>query len=215
MTRIVTALAGALALFPLSPRPAAADNPETPLRVYFTRLHCLDESDDWGNSDEPYVVVFAADLRGSQPKAIVRRSQIFEDVDTGDTRTGNLQFWALDGSGDPITSQEDYLFLVALLESDDAWNTVTVQQQIQATLIPRLINYRAIGLSRSAIASQLRADMDFVLRASKGSDEQYGQTREVLFFTSDLRRAREGNAVDRTYTFTGSDCRYTLTFRLQ
>jgi hypothetical protein len=197
------------------PSPAAAANVDTPLRVYFTKLQCIDESDDWGNSDEPYVVLFAADMRGATPRAIVRRSAIFGDVDTGETRESSLQFWALDGSGDPIAGAEDFIFLVALLESDSSGNASNVQRRMESTLIPKLQSYKAAGLSRTAIANNLRADMDLVIQATKGSDEQYGDVRELYYYGSDLRRAQDGNAVDKTYIFQGGDYKYYLTFRLQ
>src|SRR5688500_3659249 len=68
-------------------QPAANAN-TTPLRAYFTKLQCLDETDDgfFSNSDEPYVVIFVADLRGSNSVSKVFFSQIFGDVDKDETR---------------------------------------------------------------------------------------------------------------------------------
>src|ERR1043166_6152657 len=76
-------------------------NANTPLRVYLAKLTCLEEPNDntWPNPghDEPYVVVFAADLRGGTAQGRVFLSPTYQDVDTLETRDVGLQFWSLDG----------------------------------------------------------------------------------------------------------------------
>ena len=68
--------------------PPTANTNTKPLRVSFAGLHCLQESNDdswpFPDHDEPYLVVFAADLRGGTANGIVLLSQTFSDMDKGD-----------------------------------------------------------------------------------------------------------------------------------
>jgi hypothetical protein len=196
----------------------------TPLRVYFTRLYCHDVSDDntWPRSDrdEPYVVVFAADLRGGNALGRVFVSQEFSDVDTGSTRTDLMPIWGLDGNGAPINSYQDTIFLVALMECDETSNRGAIKRKLSSVLLPKLASYKAAGMPYSSIVGNLRIDMSLALDQARATyqdeDDRVGGLTEVFFSApGQLERARAGQAVELTREFRGSDSRYTLTFRLQ
>jgi hypothetical protein len=196
----------------------------TPLRLYFTRLYCHDVSNDntfpKPDRDEPYVVVFAADLRGSTAAGRVFNSQVFGDVAANQLRETNLQVWSLNGNGAPINSSQDVIFLAALMESDNSNNWVAVRDKLSSILIPKLQSYKAAGMSYGQMVGNLRIDMDLALDKARAThqdeDDRVGGLTEVFFSApGQLERARSGIAVYETRDFQGSDSRYTLTFRLQ
>lgn len=205
---------------PISGTPAPTTG--TPLRVYFTGLTCGKVSNDntWPrpDRDEPYVVIFSADLRGSG-NAKVFVSQEFSDVDTGSSRDDWLQFWSVSGYGSPINSSNDYIFLVALMECDNSKNRLAVRDKVSNVLHPKLASYKQAGMSRSAMVSNLKADMDLAIETSRGTysdaDDRVGGIQEVLFSAQDLEIARSGHARTNWLNFVGSGSRYTLKFQLQ
>jgi hypothetical protein len=214
---------GAVTLLMLGTLPGAAvaQSAAKPLQVYLWQLHCVQESDDGllSFSDEPYVMVFAADLRGGTAQARVRNYWYFHGMSTGDTDDAEFRFWSLDGTtGSPIGSDDDYIFLVALMESDDGWgsNLTRVETRMTNFMIPRLRSYKQSGLSRASMASLLRADMDLAIEAARDNDDRIGGIYEVLWGPNGLRAAQAGYPVDLIPRFQGSDSSiYTLTFRLQ
>jgi hypothetical protein len=199
-------------------------NVNTPLRVYLARLTCLQQSNDntWPNPDhdEPYVVIFAADLRGETAQSNVFLSPTYRDVDSLESRDVWLQFWSLNGTGSPISSANDFIFLVALMEEDDYRNPLVVLKSVSSSLTPAVENYRRAGMSRASMVSALRADMDRAIEVSRrrqygDRDDRVGGIYEVFWGPNELQAARAGYAVDLLPTFVGSDSRYQLTFRLQ
>jgi hypothetical protein len=193
-----------------------------PVEVIFTKLYCADESNDntgpWDH-DEPYVVIFAADLRGRSAVGQVF-SEFFKDVDTGESRSAYVQIWPLSGWGQPIVSSNDYIFLVALLEWDcDGFpraclNGSGVPGKLQSVLIPKLTAYKQAGMSRATIANNLRVDMDLAIEAARNDHDRIGRVQEIGFSVGELQVAQAGRAVEKRYHFVGSDSRYALTFQL-
>jgi hypothetical protein len=214
---------GAVTLLMLGTLPGAAVAQSTakPLEVYLWKVHCVQESDDGllSFADEPYVVIFAADLRGGTAQASVRLFWYFDGMSTGDTLDGRLRFWSPDGTtASPIGSDDDYIFLVALMESDDGYgaNMTRVKTTMTNSMIPRLKSYKQSGLSRASMASLLRADMDLAIEAARDNDDRIGGIYEVLWGPNGLKAAQAGYPVELIPRFQGSDSSiYTLTFWLQ
>jgi hypothetical protein len=208
------------------PGTAMAQSDTKPLRAFFTRLECLDESNDntWPNPDhdEPYALILVADLRGSNASARVFASQTFSDVDTGETRDDRLQFWDLNGNGAPISSDNDYIMLAALMESDNSARTKTaIVERLTTTFLPKLATYKAKGMSRSAIADALKRDFSYGINISRGFENDDGDDFvgftifEMVWGPNGLSAAQRGYAVELLPEFLGSDSRYKLTFRLE
>jgi hypothetical protein len=203
--------------------PAGAQATNTPLRAFFTKLTCNQQSDDniWPNPDhdEPYLVFFAADLRDGTASGRVFL-KAFVDVDTNGVRDDSLQLWPLyGGSGSPIGSEDDYIFLVALLESDDVYNLLHMDTKVASVLLPKLTAYHKAGMSRGAMVSSLRTDMDLaieVARKAKGdADDRVGPVFEILWGTEWLPAARSGQTVFRSAVLVGNGSTYSLEFQLR
>src|SRR5437773_1439494 len=107
----------------------AAPGPETPIKISFLLLECV-ETQGEGSPDEPYVVFFVADLgAGFIAKTMVRGSGVFRDVDDGETHKrldrhkhppaeNPLVLWGIDGKPAPIKNPDEVVILVALMEND-------------------------------------------------------------------------------------------------
>jgi hypothetical protein len=221
-----------------SPTQPAANANTTPLRAFFTKLTCTQESDDntwpFPDHDEPYLVIFAADLRGGTAKGAVFGSQIFYDTDTNETKTTSLQFWSLDGSsGSPIGSDDDYIILAQLMESDQRPGDDYYQELLGQvkSLIPKLQAYKQAGMSRATMESLLRTDMDLVIETvlqdeaaqsdiANGSpfndpDDRIGGVFGILWGTEWLPVARSGQTVTRSARLVGNGSSYNLEFQLR
>jgi hypothetical protein len=210
-------------------------DPNRPLRVYLTTLKCLKQSNDntWPrpDHDEPYVLIFAADLRGTTARGAVFVTREFSDVDAGDSRSPMLRFWWLDGEADsplgqPIRSINDYIFLAAVNESDFSGMSHHIRDELSSVLIPKLTAYKQAGMSRSTMVNNLRVDMDLAIRAAiddyvsptgdeGDEDDRVGGVQEIFFGANALQAAQAGSTVRRHCDFEGSGSRYTLTFQLQ
>src|SRR5262249_22262406 len=133
-----------------------------------------------------------------------------------------LQVWPFDGTGAPILHQDNVIFLVALMESDDgSARADKVRDRVQADLLPKLLGYKSSNLDRKTIVGKLSQDMLAVINSSRrGDDGIGGDTQELRLTASDLQTARQGYPeVEKTlicYDGIGTDPpRYDLTFVLQ
>jgi hypothetical protein len=213
-------------------RPAAAQstdpNPYTPLRMDFFRLDCRTEQGDgvFDLHSEPYLVMFTVDLNPPQllPTGNAVRSQIFEDVDSGETHYADpvTQVWYFDGTGAPraapIVDPDRVIFLAALMESDEgASHADAVRNRMQYLLRPKLIAYKTAGLSREFIVNNLIRDMDAAITSIRGGDDRIGGVQELRLTLTDVLRARTGGQpqVMKTLVHKGGGAEYWTTFVLQ
>jgi hypothetical protein len=196
-------------------------DPSTPLRAFFTKLTCTQQSNDdtwpFPDHDEPYLVIFSIDLRGRAADGRIVMITGFGEVDTGDTIDDRVQFWSVngDGTGSPIASDDDYICLAALMESDDYKASNAVDHKVYETLSLKLRAYKQAGMSRATMASFLRTDMDAAIAAAQGDDDRVGPVFEILWGTEWLPVARSGQTVTRSARLVGSDTSYNLEFQLR
>jgi hypothetical protein len=198
--------------------PAVAQATNTPLRAFFTKLTCLDESNDdtwpFPDHDEIYLVIFAVDLRGRAAEERIFLEGCGE-MDTGETSEHQLQIWSLngDGTGSPIASDDDYIILAQLMEFDD--RGADVSGKVYHTLSLKLRAYKQAGMSRATMASFLRTDMDTAIEASRGGDDRVGPVFEIVWGTEWLPVARSGQTVTRSALLVSADSKYGLEFQLR
>lgn len=221
---LVSGLLGAMA----QPAKAQTTDPNRELRMDLTKLYCYREDGDgiFDLHDEPYLVMFAADLSGPVPRAFTIRSQIWGDVDGGETKyaTQSMQVWDFDGTGSPILNPDKLIFLGAMMECDGpepGYNgeyADRVVYRVQSDLLPKLLAYKASGLSRDTMVKNLAKDMDIAVNAARSKDDRIGPVEELRLTMDDVLRARTGPWVPVTKTIrygTGSTGLYYMTFTLQ
>jgi hypothetical protein len=230
LARVMSALAMASALLGAMAQPSAAQttNPNTELRMDLSKLYCYREDGDglFDLHDEPYLVMFAADLSGPVPRALTLRSQIWQNVDGGETHhaTQSMQVWDFDRTGSPILDPNKLIFLGAMMECDGPQPGYfgeyadAVVYRVQSDLLPKLFAYHASGLSRDTMVKNLSKDMDIAINAARSKDDRIGGAVELRLTMDDVLRARTGPWVPVTKTIrygTGSTGLYYLTFVLQ
>jgi len=189
----------------------------TPLEVIITEASCEDSSE---GSDEPYLVIFGADFRAGGSAGRVWTTTSASEVDDNETRQLNLQIWSLDGENPaPIASEDDYIFLVALMEEDDPDNRRAINSRVFNATVPELGSYKASGMTRDAMVKVLKEDMEDAIEKARhrddNEDDQIGDLFEIRFRPNQLEAARAGNPVEVTNTFSGTNSRYSLKVKLQ
>jgi hypothetical protein len=152
------------------PHPAAA----APL--YFSALKCINSTLEpeipvIDPGDEPYVVMFAANISGGLPITRTLRTRVFADVDAGEWRFQTVQLWP--AAPIPVGPLAP-IFLVALIESDAVDKEARaelirtqVQTMVTAKLAADLPSYLLGAIDRAVLMTRLRDRMKTVIDAYK------------------------------------------------
>lgn len=176
------------------------------LSITMQSIKSLDDSTEVG-SDEPYVLVTAANLAGLIPQVEVTLYGPFEDVDKGETHAtivapaglpkpiadainsgplGRRPFWALDNKTPaPIASPNDVVFIVSVMENDDG-KPNTLRTLVKLAAVGSLA--ASSGMSRSVRVQKLIADIGGALGTPTGApnfDDVVG-THEFVLTAADL-----------------------------
>jgi hypothetical protein len=187
--------------------------------VAFKQLKCLEETDDGGSpSDEPYAIIFAADLQGPIPRANAFRTHVFGGTQQGDVRKQQVRFWGLDKHAQPITDPDRVLFLVMLMENDSS-SPDLVLNSARGMMFANLVALVSAGVPRAALVKALKSTMRSAadLGAAPGEpypDDQVGGAQELQIKQADLHAAQNG-PLSKSLTFRygdGSAGRYRLDF---
>ncbi len=209
----------ATVLFASAPRPAAAHG-NTPLKVRFHQLRCVEETDGIG-SDEIYVVFFVADLSGLLPTGRTVRSERFRDVDTGETRTRTEPYLWGGADGAAIANADNLIILSAVMEEDGS-DPNEVITSVQVQMIAALIGAVQPGRTRAEIVTDLRTAMDSALdtaafvSAPASPDDRLGHATEFRLTHDNLNTAAAGGAVTLTREFrdNAEDATYRVSIRV-
>ncbi|MFN8557233.1 MAG: hypothetical protein U0531_07755 [Dehalococcoidia bacterium] len=209
----------ATAIFAPAAEPAAAHG-NTPLKVRFHQVHAVEESDGLG-SDEIYVVFFIADLSGLVPVGRTVRTEIFQDMDTGERRTRTVPHLWGGAAGAPLPNADNLIILGAVMENDgsDAGEVVVT---VQGLMIANLIGAVAPGRTRADIVADLRTAMNNALdvaafaSAPLNPDDRLGGATEFRLTHANLDSAAAGVPVELTQRFrdNGEDATYRVTIRI-
>lgn len=199
----------------------------TPLKIALTKMKCL-ETTSGGGSDEPYVLVFSAQLKSlggafTIPGAHTTMYGPWDDADKGDllaTSFLNIKpenCWGLDGKPAVINSPNDVIILVALMENDDA-TPGGIRTGLHAQLFASLTSYSNSGMSRASMVQSLKKDMKDILKGITvtgfpSSDDLIGVT-ELALQNSDLVTASAGNTVVENLELAGDGGKYKLRFEI-
>jgi hypothetical protein len=193
--------------------PAGSPAP-APLQMLFSALHCLDETNDgtlFSNSDEPYALIYTLSVADRYSPCFLSISQVFSDVDAGETKNAAQQF--LSG---PLESDRFRVILVALMESDNSDEHKRIYSKVSTTLRANSVRYKQSGLvARESIASALASDIERAIQASQIYDDQIGRVQELVWGEYAFNAARAGSVVNKRLTFGDSGSKYELRFQLQ
>lgn len=212
------------------------------LSISVHSIRCVEETDEAG-ADEPYVLVFAADLSKTlagftAPVGAVERYGPWEDTDKGEAKSVVLEgsaaavalkktfphwrfpmpFWGIGGTPSAISDPDDVVFLVQVMENDDA-TASDVRSLVNAQMVASLGGVVNSDMSRSDLVSHLRRAMrDAAEMARKtgipNADDRVGGVKELRLTASDLSKAA-GGSHQKTLEFTGDGGKYRVRFEMR
>ena len=214
--------------------------PAVPLTLTLTNFVCLDQSDEirilFGfntEDDEPYAVVFAVDLKianlavASLPVGAINSKMTLigalADVNEGEevSAPGNV-IWGLSNASDLVTSANNLIVLVAMMENDDGSPSqvrTVLEKAAQASLFSNLPAFTSLQIPRQELVSRIIADMDGAMGAAKvgvpNPDDNIGAIQELRFFQFELDDIYKNRGpVEKSLTFEGDDAKYVLKFKM-
>jgi hypothetical protein len=197
-----------------APRPASAASTQTqtPLQLVATQLTANHTTGEWGK-DEPYLVLFAADLSNPNGRGVTKHTGTFKMNAKGqNTAYPNVQVWSISGSKAPITDTNDVLVLAALMENDSD-DPAVIANNVDSRVQSMLAAYHT--LSYTSLVSKLRTEMDNAIGQARKHDEQIGLTQSVSVTSGNVVDASHGVKVSLfPLRFTGHNANYELTFTL-
>ena len=178
--------------------------------------------------DEPYALVFAVDLNitASIPVGATNSKMTLVgpllDVDPGDRSAPANVIWGLSNAPDMVTSANNLIVLVAMMENDsgspDQARTV-LEAAAQLSLIANLPAFTSLQIPRQELVSRIIARMSGAMGLAKAGvpnpDDNIGDIQELRFFQfelDDIYKNRGPN--EKSLTFEGDDAKYVLKFRM-
>ena len=201
------------------------------VKIMLTKLRCLTETDEVG-ADEPYVLVFAAQIKKiggvvNIPAAATVRYGPWGDVDKGELVSTTLKlggktileaknFWGLDGKAHELSDMNDVIFIVGLMENDDA-GAGGIREGLHAQLFASISSYANAGMSRADMVSKLKHDMKDVLKGVTvtgipNNDDLVG-VAELRFSNAALQNAAHATQIE-TMEIAGDGGKYRLRFEM-
>jgi hypothetical protein len=210
-----------------------------PITIAVTKVRCIEQTDGFFlEDDEPYVIVFAADLTTFPPSAEATLYGPWADVDSGDllqtiplAAVPNLTdaqmdaiplpwrrpCWGLNRLPTVIERPDDVVILAAVLENDNATPN-SVRALVKAAMIGALVGFDGIVLDRTAFVARLINDMNGALDGTAATggidfDERIGSTKELRLTAKDLAKVATGPVV-KTLQYFGEGAHYRVAFEL-
>ena len=197
------------------------------LRVSFLRV--LEESDESSASDEPYVLVWLADIGKALPSSRTTKIGPWENADAGELMRAvppddlfaplapvlaDLviadDIWGMNGKPAKVQSPDDLIVLVAACEHDNR-NTNQVRTMVNGIMAGALASQLGSNLTRAERVDQLKAQFrDAVNQAlvsapNINNDERVGPVQELRLTKADLDKVASAGVAKRTLTFNGGD----------
>src|SRR5262245_34414420 len=208
------------------------------LRVSFLRV--LEESNESSTSDEPYVLVWLADISKLAPSARTVKVGPWGDADEGELVRAvppgdffaplapvldNLAIgecvWGMNGKPAKVTSPDDLVVLVAACENDER-DTNQVRVVVNGLMAGALAAQLGSGLKRSERVAELKksfkeaVDQAIISGPSLNTDERVGPVQELHLTKADLDKVASAGMAKRTLEFNGgSEGSYRVELRLE
>ena len=197
-----------------------ANTPAPPVSLTITlrSLFCQRETSEISSSDEPYVLVYAADLSTlPAPQSDVTRSGVQSDVDAGEGRDLNIPVWGINGAPRVIRRPEDVLLLVALVEHDES-SVGAVASTVRLAMQAELVRAVANRLDRARMVQTLSDAMKgaiatAILTGVPNSDDLLS-VRELPITPALLRSVAFAGRADAFLDLGGDGSSYRFKFEL-
>lgn len=187
----------------------------TPFSMTITKIRCLEETNEVG-ADEPYVLVFVADLTKKAggvivPSAATVRYGPWNDVDQGELLHTmplaiappieiegvplQVNFWGLNGKAKVIQEPEDVIILMAMVENDNG-KPSGVRTGLHAILFAALMSYINADMNYQTVVKKLKKDMQDTLKGPLAigvlNNDDLIAVQEVRLQHADLQAVKHG-----------------------
>lgn len=214
--------------------------PRVPLTISVSGVNCI-EKNDLSSEDEPYVLVCTIDLKAPMtisiggksatvpiPRAKVTLTGPWPGVSSGEYGSaGELPadhrraFWNTIGKPGLITNPDNVIFLVGLMENDDA-NPDGVRALVGAAMSGNLASEPS-NLSRATLVQELKTDYNGALKAAApaglsvpaNTDDVIGGCQELRLTALDLGWVTHSGSWGKSLNFAGEGARYRVDFLLK
>jgi hypothetical protein len=185
-------------------------------------IRVLDESNELSSSDEPYIIVFVADVSQKVGPISVPSAKTtvfaFEDADAGDLLTtimddqapgGSEYCWGPDDKPAQISSPDQLVILAGMMENDDG-DPEAARAVVNGLMAGSLANMAGSGLSRADTVKRLTKDLDGALTQARITgapdfDDRVGPVMEVRLAQADLNLVAQHKTASKRVTFNGGD----------
>jgi len=187
-----------------------------PITIAVSAIKCLDETSELSASDEPYVLVVAADLQSVIPNVEAVLYGPWDDVDAGETH-GTLPkkpFWGLNGKPALVNNPAQVIFVVAMMENDDG-KPKAARGLVKGAAVTSLAS--STNASRADRIKSLIQDIESAVLIPTGApnfDDPIDKVKELQLTSQDLSLASTG-VHTKTLQFTGDGGKYNVVFELK
>jgi hypothetical protein len=204
-----------------------------PITIAVSAIKCLDETNEPSASDEPYVLVVAADVQSVIPNVEAVLYGPWGDVDAGETH-GTLPlpvgadpnifdslpfvirkpFWGLNGKPALVNNPAQVIFLVAMMENDDG-KPKAGRGLVKGAAVASLAS--STNASRADRIKSLIKDIESAVLIPTGApnfDDPIDKVKELQLTLQDLSLASTG-VHTKTLQFTGDGGKYNVVFELK
>lgn len=202
------------------------------IKIKVSAVRVLEESDELSSADEPFIIVFVADLANNQfginlPNAKTTM-HAWTDADEGELLTTVMaddvpdaakkalkpfisfsEFcWGPDGQPAEVNDPDDLVILAGMMENDDG-SPSAARSLVNGLMSGSLANMIGADLTRAEKVERLKKDMSGALEQARMTgapnfDDRVGGVLEVRLTASDLDKA-ETKTVRKNITFDGGD----------
>jgi hypothetical protein len=183
----------------------------------FFKLYAVEESGELG-SDEPYVVMAVVNL--ATRELVLRRTSVFGDVDTGESRSQTVRLWGPTGTAVPFPggNPDNLLILVMAMEHDDCqvdWVVSLMDSKMRSRLSQLAAATRDQTVLELQDAMFQAASFGCVVTLWQSADDWVGLPKELRVTAADVSAAHSGTTVNKVLEHAGNDTYYRTFFRLQ
>jgi hypothetical protein len=216
----ITSVFAAAALLTMASSAADFQFSSARFTIDFTGLTCVSTTREI-SSDEPYVFLVVGNLVTGE--LVVKRTIVFGDVDTGESRAQTVRLWGPSGvaSAFPGGNPDNLVILVSPGEHDDC-DVERIHSRLQSSLQSRFLTLRAQlgGITRDTLVTQLATTMAIQQQCTVGClfcdpDLAIARPQELRITARDLSNT---GTVIKTLNHDGRDTGtgfYTTFFKLQ
>ena len=206
-----------------------------PITIAVSEIKCLVETSEASASDEPYVLVVAADLQSVIPNVEAVLYGPWDDVDAGETaRTFGpvvppgfdwdlydflpyvirKPFWGLNRQPTVINNPAQVMFLVAMMGNDDG-KPKAARGLVKGAAVASLAS--STNATRADRIKSLIQDIESAVLIPTGApnfDDPIDKVKELQLTSQDLSLASAG-VHTKTLQFTGDGGKYNVVFELK